>query len=651
MAEDYSSDDLGSDEGISQELCVPTENLKLEDRDLLLHGITAPFRFATTPRSPVSQSPESLDNTEAYVLMVDGVDEIHYKPDFDWSRYLPAQVPLDRREHDKILDLCFKFFTMWCMRIVPALFLRDMHRALSVPRSQQPPKTPHYSMMLHNALIALASAFSDDPRVRDLKSRQYFAAAAKNAIEEECQKPNISVVHALSILGSFHSSQGEQMLGYMYFVGLAVDASAWVRSGLISHDDMLDRNWTYWTTLSQDACWSLYVGREVTLPPPPDHQTIPIPFIDSDMDETPWYYPQANMAPQPNYLSRTFAASCELLAIARRIMTVIVQLNSWRGQLAPEVDITTANRATSTPHRIMMHCTYWWAFILLHRPFFHRKVRQIHGSDREVDHDKLCKRSAENIMELLSTWRSLYTLRYAPITLVQVIFSCGTIFLLLAAQAASGLLVAKGTLKAALSDAELCIQYLFEIGKSWPCATNIGGILRSLLQEQLHLILARNSSNDASTAGESSRRLNMPPSPASTLSPSQLAASSVSASVISQAAAEAHTSTSSLGSSDQPEVVFSFSDLFSHQSGMTASETSGLLAMLGGETIPSAPFIAPFSPMDPDCGMTPSFDTLGYLTVLPFSQAPDESNIPASELADLESFWRDYFGSSGPSLL
>jgi hypothetical protein len=72
-------------------------------------------------------------------------------------------------------------------------------------------------MMLHNALIALASAFSDDPRVRDLKSRQYFAAAAKNAIEEECQKPNISVVHALSILGSFHSSQGEQMLGYMYF--------------------------------------------------------------------------------------------------------------------------------------------------------------------------------------------------------------------------------------------------------------------------------------------------------------------------------------------------------------------------------------------------------------------------------------------------
>lgn len=71
--------------------------------------------------------------------------------------------------------------------------------------------------MLHNALVALATAFSDDPRIRDHKSRQYFANAAKNYIEAECQKPNICVVHALSIIGSYHSSKGDQTLGYMYF--------------------------------------------------------------------------------------------------------------------------------------------------------------------------------------------------------------------------------------------------------------------------------------------------------------------------------------------------------------------------------------------------------------------------------------------------
>lgn len=71
--------------------------------------------------------------------------------------------------------------------------------------------------MLHNALLALALAFSDDPRLCNPKSRQYFARKAKNYIEAECRSPNISVVHALSFLSSFHSSLGEQTLGYMYF--------------------------------------------------------------------------------------------------------------------------------------------------------------------------------------------------------------------------------------------------------------------------------------------------------------------------------------------------------------------------------------------------------------------------------------------------
>ena len=71
--------------------------------------------------------------------------------------------------------------------------------------------------MLHNALMSLATAFSDQPRIRELSARQFFARKAKDYIEAECQRPNISVVHALSILASFHSSQGDQTLGYMYF--------------------------------------------------------------------------------------------------------------------------------------------------------------------------------------------------------------------------------------------------------------------------------------------------------------------------------------------------------------------------------------------------------------------------------------------------
>ncbi|EDR10444.1 uncharacterized protein LACBIDRAFT_325474 [Laccaria bicolor S238N-H82] len=521
-----------------KELCIPTRNLNLEEGGFLLaHGNTAVWRFMQVPlpaQGP-SRFPAIAENPDAtYVLLVDGVDDSHYNPNFDWSRHLPSNVPLDRRSHDKYtpraLDLLFKFFTSWCFRIVPALFLRDMYRALIVPRSHTPPKTPHYSPMLHNALVALGTAFLDDPNIRDFKSRRCFADAAKRYIEVECQKPQLSVVHALDILASFHSSQGDQTVGFLYFgqslshsletpifdrgcviVGLGVDCSDWVKLGLIDETERLDRNWAHWTTFSQDVCWSLYVGRDFCVMSPLI-SPVPVPFVDTDLDQMPWCHPPAGIAPQANYLSKTFAATCELLMIARRIMDVVnnlnrarsrplvldelitdidIKLNTWKSSLSPEVDISIASRPTATPHRLMLHLTYWWLFILLHRPFFHRRAKLIHSTDKEIDHVKLCKRAAENIMELLATWRSLYTLRYAPITLIQTVFSAGTVYLLWGVQATSGPRVAHKELKTALDQQKLCHQYLVEIGKSWQCATNIAGILKNLMQKQLEPVLER----------------------------------------------------------------------------------------------------------------------------------------------------------------
>lgn len=65
-----------------------------------------------------------------------------------------------------------------------------------------------------------------------------------------------------------------------------------------------------------------------------------------------------------------------------------LQLNAWKERLSPEVDITLATRLTATPHRIMMHLTYWWLFMLLHRPFY-RRSRAAHGlGSKEIDHVK-----------------------------------------------------------------------------------------------------------------------------------------------------------------------------------------------------------------------------------------------------------------------
>ena len=73
--------------------------LQLEQGSIHCYGIAAPFRF---PSDRASRFPAIAQNSDAnYVLMVDGVSEKHRNPRFDWSRYLPHEVPLDRKSHDR----------------------------------------------------------------------------------------------------------------------------------------------------------------------------------------------------------------------------------------------------------------------------------------------------------------------------------------------------------------------------------------------------------------------------------------------------------------------------------------------------------------------------------------------------------------------
>ncbi|KAF7343395.1 Zn(2)-C6 fungal-type domain-containing protein [Mycena venus] len=570
---------VDSDGEITKELTLPTQSLKLDDKlgNLILHGVTSsPFRFGDRPPNEVSRIPEVIDNPNAsYVLQLDGVDISQTHPDIDWSRYLPPEVAIDRREHDKILDVSFKFFTMWAFRVVPSLFLRDMYRALSVPRSKKPPRTPNYSPMLHNAILSLITVFSDEPYLRDRKTRQHFVNTAKAMLEAECWKPDISLVHALAfvgtiarflsldwviylavLIGSFYADLGERIQAEMFFgkssrlsvtLGLGVDATPWVRAGLISDDWVIyrikderkGRGWAHWTIYSLDVCWALYFGRDFC-GPPGQRRNIPMPFVDSELDQVPWHYAPSNVAPQPNYITLAFQRTSALLVIARDIIDVVngllpsgqidaiqiddhvtkidLELNNWKSQLPPQLDITLANRAKSTPQRLILHLGYWWCFIILHRPFFSRRAQPIQHSDREIDHVKLCTRAAENILELTETWQSLYTLRLVPVTMVQVMFSAGTVFLLRALQATASPRIAHGALNTALAQVETCVRYLDEASVTWPSAVRTKDTLQTILNDRLRPVIARRLAHK----GEHNSSPSAKTTPSSSLSPPAL---------------------------------------------------------------------------------------------------------------------------------
>lgn len=184
--------------------------LQLSDNDLEYHGPTSVFRLAPQRSSSVSDSKASASPEPAPAT-------VPVSTYFDWSRYLPPEVPLTRAEHDRLLEILFKFFSSWGLRIVPELFLRDMHRALTAPPSAPLLKSAHYSPMLHNSVLALSTAYSDDPLIKDIRYRKMYARKAKSYIEADCQRPTIPLITALGVLAAFHSAAGEQSLGYLYF--------------------------------------------------------------------------------------------------------------------------------------------------------------------------------------------------------------------------------------------------------------------------------------------------------------------------------------------------------------------------------------------------------------------------------------------------
>ncbi|KAF7353619.1 Zn(2)-C6 fungal-type domain-containing protein [Mycena venus] len=536
--EESDADALDSDEEITRELTLPTEHLMLDGRSggLLLHGIGVPTITGSMNAPPRVQ--EVIENPKAsYVLQVEGNDVSQSHPEIDWSRHLPPEVILERKEHDKVLNLSFKFFTMWLFRVIPSLFLRDMYRALSVPRSEEPPRTPHYSPMLHNAILSVSLAFSDEPYLRDPKTRLCFATAAKSL--HSYTKADLSTVHAMSFLGTFYSDLGERIAAELYIgmssrlgmtLGLGLDATPWAEAGLIEIDEIRQRNWSHWTLFCVDATWTLYFGWDLR---GYSRRSTQMPFVDSDMDQVPWFHAPANIPPQPNYLTLVFFETSALFIIARQISELVnnlrpsarpiaaqveeqiakidLELNNWKRRLSPQLDITPENKASSTPQRLMLHLTYWWCSLALRRPFFNCPAQRIHHSDSEVDHIKVQQKikctPALNLIYLIyrsyaSTPRRtssnssryglpLYTLRLSMPAMQGAIFSTGTVFLLYALQATASPRFEHGKLQAMLAQVQACIRYLHEMGGTWPSAIRTGNMLQAILNDRLRPIIVR----------------------------------------------------------------------------------------------------------------------------------------------------------------
>jgi hypothetical protein len=109
-----------------------------------------------------------------------------------------------------------------------------------------------------------------------------------------------------------------------------------------------------------------------------------------------------------------------------------------------------------------------------------------------------------------------------PLTLIQTVFSAGTVFLLRALHATASPRIAHGGLKTALMQVETCIRYLRIVGQTWRAGTRTADVLQTVLNDRLMPVIARRlaqkgeqipavgSSSPSSASGSVSREVTPP---------------------------------------------------------------------------------------------------------------------------------------------
>ena len=331
------------DQSDAGELAHGFEQPVLEEDNTMYYGVSSPFAdfaspMAMTPRlRAIEGSQHSTSRiyeiTPMYALGGPGRES----NSTHWDMFLPREADgfplITRDQHDRALDLFFRFFTSWTIRVIPHFFLRDLVIATEAPDPK--PQINHYGPMLHNIIMAIALAFSDEVALRERSLREKFVAQGKTSLDTECQKPTLSTMQGLDLLSSYYSGMGDQTLGFMYFGSFAcvivllrlssnIAAQAWlfewgkrvcashalffnsvssrsfhvavglhvrIPDGKIGNDDRIERNWVY---------WNVFIHVSTSRPSSMDPRVYKKGLVRQNMECICWQEPNASQHPSRN---------------------------------------------------------------------------------------------------------------------------------------------------------------------------------------------------------------------------------------------------------------------------------------------------------------------------------------------------------------
>ncbi|ODQ54630.1 hypothetical protein SAICODRAFT_5832 [Saitoella complicata NRRL Y-17804] len=364
----------------------------------------------------------------------------------------------------------------------------------------------YYSELLLNAILAHAAPYSSRSDLRDVGGEvctagYHFYQRARELLEDELEKPSITTVQALALLGSREAGCGRDARGWIFSgmsfrmaldLGLHLDCRRFVEVGAMRAEEAEIRSVTFWGCYVFDKGWSTYMGRPSLIPA--DDVTVPKPNISLNEEALPWraYYepsfPIQQLPDVPLHLYSTFGSICSLTEILGSLMQglysssptkvgasgrvgrvgeIWTRLRGWEDGLegwAKVGGVGSGPGDVGLPSVVLMHMMYHTTVILLFRPFLAKKEPVLKGTALPR---QMCTNAAMAIANLLTYYRQRFSLRYVVNLSVHILFTACTIHLVDATVATSSVESRAESRKAL----RVCSDGLAEISNTWESAS------------------------------------------------------------------------------------------------------------------------------------------------------------------------------------
>nr|XP_019009014.1 uncharacterized protein I206_06702 [Kwoniella pini CBS 10737]OCF47795.1 hypothetical protein I206_06702 [Kwoniella pini CBS 10737] len=429
--------------------------------------------------------------------------------------HLPTNVNLTWEEHEELLNLFEAFFGSFCMVVDISLFREDL------TRTHGQHTTNYFSPLLHNAILGLAVHFSN--KVHS-PSDAAFSAKAASYILQECEKPMMSTIKGLVILGSLQTLLSREDLSSLYLsmalslaksFGLHIDCAQLVQSGQMSADQAKMRRDQFWSLYALEKLWCIALGRTSTFL----DYNVPTYTVDPIIDEKPWLEPHRFQLDRPqshmtsaSKASSTFYWFCKLLMVASdinsnlcslkvdkrpiggtQVQSLRHRLKVWKDQLPPEMQLNIEDERCPPPMLMIMHMYFWLLVILLNQPQAHGRLARKSG---DADAIAASEQAASEALELLLTYP------HAPPA--HIAYAAASVMLM------SSVTLATPTARkeAMLQKFDQCVELLTKMQHVWAAQT--AGILNKLKDEWIPSSAPTTRSSSAKLAVTEPNRIHAP---------------------------------------------------------------------------------------------------------------------------------------------